>query len=63
MPRKEARRPLLKPAPAVRGAICAAKKGRAMYVTNWYTKLQHLLSKLLPSDLLTAQWMQMQNRK
>jgi hypothetical protein len=30
-----------------------------MYVTNWYTKLQHLLFKLVPDKLLTKTWLGM----
>lgn len=63
MPTEASRRPLLRPGRAVKGAIRAARHGRSLYVTNWYTKLQHLLSKFLPSDILTRQWLKMQNRK
>ena len=30
-----------------------------MCVTNWYTKLQHLLFKLLPDPILTGLWLGM----
>ena len=53
-------KPLLSAEKVVRGCLCAAKKGKAMYVTNAFTKLQHLLFKLLPDSLLTAVWMKMQ---
>ena len=41
------------------GCVRAAIKGKAMYVTNWYTKLQHLLFKLLPDPILTRMWLGM----
>lgn len=62
-PPMEKRKPLLKVDRCVRGAVRAAKRGRALYVTNWYTKLEHLLSKLLPALWLIAGWKSMQNRK
>ena len=36
-----------------------AKRGKVMSVTNWYTKLQHLLFKLLPDPILTRLWLGM----
>ena len=62
-PPMEKRKPLLKADRCVRGAVKAAKRGRALYTTNWYTKLEHLLSKLLPAPLLIAGWKSMQNKK
>ncbi len=62
-PPMEKRKPLLKADRCVRGAIRAAKRRRALYTTNWYTKLEHLLSKLLPAPMLIAGWKSMQNRK
>ena len=53
-------KPLLKVQPVVQRAIRAARKGRILYVTNWFTKLQHLLFKLLPDSLLTRMWLTMQ---
>ena len=49
--------PLLNCEKVVRGCVRASVKGRAMYVTNWFTKMQHVLSKLLPSALLTRMWL------
>ena len=43
----------------VRKCVKASVKGRAMYVTNWYTKLQHLLFKLVPDCILTRLWIGM----
>ena len=43
----------------VSGCVKASIKGKAMYVTNWYTKLQHLLFKLLPDCILTKLWLGM----
>ena len=52
-------KPLLKCEKVVRGCLKAVKRGRAMYVTNWYTKLQHVLFKLVPDCLLSAAWLKM----
>jgi len=53
-------KPLLRADKVVRGCLRAVKRGRAMYVTNWFTKLQHLLFKLLPDPILTRAWLKMQ---
>ena len=58
-PKASAYKPLLKTDRVVAGAIRAAKRGRVMYVTGWYTKLQHLLFKLLPDCLLSNAWLGM----
>lgn len=52
-------KPKLEVTPVVRGCIKAAKKGKAMYVTNWFTKLQHIMFKLLPDKILTKLWLSM----
>ena len=52
-------KPLLSCEKVVRGCVKAAIKGKAMYVTNWYTKLQHILFKLLPDPILTRLWLSM----
>ncbi len=52
-------KPCLKVEPVVRGCIKAARKGKTMYVTNWYTKMQHVLFKLLPDKILTKLWLSM----
>lgn len=52
-------KPLLSCERVVRGCVKASIKGRAMYVTNWYTKLQHVLFKLLPDCILTKLWLGM----
>lgn len=52
-------KPLLKTETVVRGCVKASIKGRAMYVTNWYTKLQHMLFKLTPDCLLSKAWLGM----
>ncbi len=56
-PKPDSYKPLLRADKVVRGALRAAKRGRVMYVTNVYTKLQHLLFKLLPDRLLSRIWM------
>lgn len=53
-------KPLLRADRVVRGCLRAVRRGRAMYVTNWYTKLQHLLFKILPDGILTRAWLGMQ---
>jgi short-subunit dehydrogenase len=58
-PRDKAMKPMLKSKRVVRGCIKASDRGRAMYVTNWYTKLQHLLFKILPDPILTHMWLGM----
>ena len=55
----KAMKPLLKVEDVVRGCVKASVKGRAMYVTNWYTKLQHMLFKLVPDCLLSKTWLGM----
>ncbi len=52
-------KPLLDVSKVVSGCVKASIKGRAMYVTNWYTKLQHVLFKLLPDPILTKLWLGM----
>jgi hypothetical protein len=34
-----------------------------MYVTGWYTKLQHLLFKILPDPIFTKLWIGMLEKK
>jgi hypothetical protein len=53
-------KPLLKCEDVVKRCVKASIKGKTMCVTNWYTKLQHLLFKLVPDNLLTNTWMGMQ---
>lgn len=62
-PRDNAMKPLLNCEKVVRGCVRASDKGRTMYVTNWYTKLQHLLFKILPDPILTHLWLSMLERK
>ena len=52
-------KPLLKCEDVVRKCIKASIKGRVMCVTNWYTKLQHLLFKIIPDCILTKLWIGM----
>lgn len=51
--------PLLKADKVVKKAISDAKRGKVMSVTNWYTKLQHLMFKILPDCILTRAWLGM----
>ena len=43
----------------VKKCLAASKKGKTMCVVNWYTKLQHVLFKLVPDRLLTKTWLNM----
>ena len=52
-------KPLLDTEKVVEGCVRASIKGKCMYVTNWYTKLQHLLFKLLPDCILSSLWLGM----
>lgn len=52
-------KPLLKCEDVVRRCVKASVKGKTMCVTNWYTKLQHVMFKLLPDKLLTKMWVGM----
>ena len=58
-PREDAMKPMLSCADVVKRCIKASDKGKTMYVTNWYTKLQHLLFKLIPDPILTYLWLGM----
>ncbi len=55
----KAMKPLLKTERVVAKCIRAMVRGRAMCVTNWYTKLQHLLFKVLPDPILSKIWLGM----
>ena len=52
-------RPLLEAERVVEGCIRAAERGKRMYVVNWFTKLQHVLFKLLPDCILSRLWLGM----
>jgi len=56
-PKSGTYRPLLRTERVVRGAIRAMQRGKTLYATNWYTKLQHLMFKILPDRLLTRVWL------
>lgn len=62
-PRDSAIKPLLNCEKVVKGCVKASDKGRTMYVTNWYTKMQHVLFKILPDPILTKLWMGMLDKK
>ena len=59
-PAKKHIKPLLNAKKITRGCLKAVKRGKAMYVTGWYTKMQHVLFKLVPDPILTRLWMRMQ---
>ena len=52
-------RPLLNARRAVAKCVKASIKGKSMCVTNWYTKMQHALFKILPDFILTRLWLKM----
>ena len=52
-------KPLLSVEKVVSKCLRASVKGKAMCVTNWYTKLQHFLFKAMPDSLLTKAWLGM----
>ena len=58
-PRESSMKPMLACADVVKRCIKASDRGRTMYVTNWYTKLQHLLFKTIPDPILTKLWLGM----
>lgn len=58
-PKESAMKPMLSCSDVVKRCIKASDKGRVMYVTNWYTKLQHLLFKIVPDPILTHLWLGM----
>ncbi len=51
--------PVLNPEKIVKGCVKASVKGKRMYVTGKYTKMQHILYKLMPSALLSKIWLKM----
>lgn len=51
--------PLLDCKKAVAKCLRAMDKGRAMCVTGWYTKMQHVLFKLVPDPILSRIWLGM----
>lgn len=52
-------KPLLKAPRVVKKCLKKAKRGRTLCVTNWFTKLQHVLYKLVPTGLLSRAWLKM----
>ncbi len=55
----KATKPLLTAERCVAKCVKASIKGKSMCVTNWYTKLQHVLFKILPDCILTKLWLGM----
>ena len=56
-PPREKIKPLLNCERVVRGCLKAAKRGKSMYVTGKFTKMQHVLFKLVPDPILTKIWL------
>lgn len=56
-PRKK--RPMLSVEYAVGCAMRSMRRGRLLCTCNWFTKLQHLFSKILPNPILIRSWLGM----
>ena len=56
-------KPLLSCERVVKKCVKASRRGKTMCVTNWYTKLQHMLFKLAPDSLLSRTWLGMLTKK
>ena len=56
------KKPMLTVGYVVRCAMRAMEKGKILCTCNWFTKMQHLFSKILPNRLLIAMWLGM-NKK
>ena len=56
-------KPLLSCERVVKKCVKASRRGKTMCVTNWYTKLQHMLFKLTPDSLLSRTWLGMLTKK
>ena len=54
------KKPMLSVEYVVGRAMRAMKKGKLLCTCNWFTKLQHLFSKILPNRLLIRLWLRMQ---
>ena len=57
------KKPLLSVEYAVGCAMRAMKKRKILCTCNWYTKMQHLFSKILPNRLLISMWIGMLDKK
>lgn len=55
--------PMTEPQDVVRYAMKKAKKGRCFIIHGWFTKMQHLLSKILPRSVLIRIWLGMLTEK
>ncbi len=61
-PKKSALKPLLNCEKVVRGCVRAANKGKSVYTTGKFTKLQSLLYRVAPHGLLSRAWIKMIGR-
>jgi len=52
-------KPMTEPENVVRYCMKKAKKGKEVIVHGWYTKTQHLISKILPRRVLIKAWLGM----
>lgn len=62
-PRPEMLRPLLDCKKVVKKCLRASDKGKKIFVTGSFSKMQHLLFKLLPDGILSRGWLGMFDKK
>ena len=55
--------PMTEPDDVVRYAMKKAKRGKCFIIHGWFTKTQHILSKILPRSLLIRIWLGMLTEK
>ncbi len=53
------KKPMLTEEYVVGRAMRALRRGKMLCTCNWYTKMQHLFSKILPNRLLISMWLSM----
>lgn len=61
MPKKT--KPMLKSINVVKKALKDSDKGKVLSVISWYSKVQHVLQKIMPYSFTTRIWMKMLNKK
>ena len=60
-PRKK--KPMLSVEYVVGCAMKSMRRGRLLCACNWYTRMQHVLSKILPNRVMIRMWLGMLDRK
>ena len=56
-------KPMLKSIFVVKKALKDGDKGKVLSVISWYSKVQHVLQKIMPYSFTTRIWMKMLNKK